>query len=66
MLPKITCCNGCTPETGRHSGCHSTCEKYIKERDEYERLRQQIAAEREKSKVYTYYLASRNKKGKQV
>lgn len=21
-------CYGCTPATGRHPGCHSTCEKY--------------------------------------
>ena len=24
----INCCKGCTTETGRHIGCHSTCEKY--------------------------------------
>jgi hypothetical protein len=25
-------CYGCTKETGRKEGCHSTCEKYIEER----------------------------------
>jgi hypothetical protein len=23
-------CQGCTPETGRHPGCHAKCEKYLK------------------------------------
>ena len=31
------CCKGCTE---RHVGCHSTCEKYITEKAENERLRE--------------------------
>lgn len=36
----ITCCKGCTPETGRSTNpnCHSYCEKYLAEKakvDEY-------------------------------
>lgn len=28
-------CFYCTPETGRHPGCQSTCEHYEKDRTEY-------------------------------
>ena len=35
-------CKGCD---GRFPGCHSQCEKYKKERDEYDRL---MTAERER------------------
>ena len=28
-------CFYCTPETGRHPGCQSTCEHYEKDRAEY-------------------------------
>lgn len=26
---KFDCCKGCTVETGRYPGCHSTCAYYI-------------------------------------
>ena len=29
---RITCCYKCTPETGRHPGCHATCTRYKDER----------------------------------
>lgn len=37
QLGAIKCCKGCVPPE-RHEGCHSTCEKYQKEKkahDEY-------------------------------
>lgn len=27
-------CRNCIPETGRHPGCHATCEYYLKDRKE--------------------------------
>lgn len=32
----IKCCFGCTPETGRSTTCHSTCNKYLEEKEAYE------------------------------
>lgn len=32
-MGKITCCYGCTAETGRHLGCHDTCPKYQEQRE---------------------------------
>lgn len=32
-------CKACTPETGRHPGCHSTCEKYQTERARHDELK---------------------------
>lgn len=33
----VSCCYGCTPETGRYPGCHATCEEYKKERAKMDR-----------------------------
>lgn len=32
------CCKGCTPETGRSITCHSTCEKYLKDKAEHDKV----------------------------
>ena len=32
----IRCCKNCVPPE-RHSGCHSKCVKYIKEKEEWEK-----------------------------
>lgn len=34
QLGAIQCCKGCIPPE-RHEGCHSTCEKYLKEAEEH-------------------------------
>lgn len=40
----IKCCRGCEE---RSPGCHSTCEKYIQERSEYEKEKAWEKANRE-------------------
>ena len=32
----ITCCKECHEQGNSYIGCHSKCEKYLKERDEHE------------------------------
>lgn len=34
----FNCCKGCTPETGRSITCHSTCEKYLKDKEERDKV----------------------------
>lgn len=33
----VSCCYGCTTETGRYPGCHGKCEKYKAERAKLDR-----------------------------
>jgi len=46
MGSSITCCKGCKD---RQVGCHSTCERYIREKNEYNKksymIRQKIERE---------------------
>ncbi len=35
MAIGIHCCKGCVPPK-RHSGCHATCEEYLKEKAQFE------------------------------
>ncbi len=42
MTIKNNPCFNCTFETGRHIGCHSTCEKYINANSEHTKLKQSI------------------------
>lgn len=37
MAMKITCCKDCTK---RHIGCHASCEDYIKQKTELDRIRE--------------------------
>lgn len=36
------CCKNCTLETGRYSGCHSSCEKYIETKKRIEEDKERI------------------------
>lgn len=44
----ICCCKECT---NRHTGCHSTCDKYIEWSKENERIRDKIRIEKQQSNV---------------
>ena len=48
----IKCCKDCVPPT-RYPGCHAKCEKYIKEKAEYERQKEYAKAH--KTVVLTNY-----------
>lgn len=39
----IKCCKDCVPPI-RHSGCHGTCERYLKEKAEYEKQKEYAKA----------------------
>lgn len=36
----IDCCKGCVPPK-RHTGCHSDCPEYLKQKAEYDRLKEE-------------------------
>lgn len=44
MITQITCCKGCTSETGRRHGCHDHCDIYRKQRAEFEEFKAQKRA----------------------
>ena len=46
----IKCCKNCKD---RIVGCHSICEKYIKEKEEIERVREQHARDIDSKVIYT-------------
>ena len=48
----IKCCKDCVPPA-RYPGCHAKCEKYIKEKAEYERQKEYAKAH--KTVVLTNY-----------
>lgn len=52
----ITVCKKCKD---RYVGCHSNCEAYIKERDEFEQLKKQIEQEKQRDRVYNDYRSKR-------
>ena len=45
----ISCCRTCVVETGRHPGCHSECEKYIKEKENLDKHNSEIRQQRYKN-----------------
>jgi len=53
-------CYGCTAETGRKVGCHSTCEKYIKWKKGSEERR----IERNKRHDYSGYISDLTRKNR--
>jgi len=63
----ITVCYGCTPETGRHVGCHGTCEMYIQEKAEYEAQKQQAKSQHQETYKTntngTYYAGKNPRRG---
>lgn len=70
QLGAIQCCKGCVPPE-RHEGCHSTCEKYQKEKkahDEYkakvrEAKKEQSAGFSEHMLTHTHSRGKIRKKG---
>lgn len=42
QLGAIQCCKGCKPPE-RHEGCHSTCEKYLKEAEEHRLYKEKVS-----------------------
>ena len=52
MRKKIECCNGCKK---RASGCHSTCEDYIREKEELNELHTAIQAEKDAAEQVREY-----------
>lgn len=46
-------CRHCTPETGRSITCHSTCEKYLKAKAEWEHIKEE--ANEQRSLEYMWY-----------
>lgn len=50
-------CKGCV-EPKRHTGCHATCEDYIKERNEFEQLKKEIDKKRRIDGEYFTYKKS--------
>lgn len=51
----------CKDCENRHIGCHSTCEKYNRERDENEKIKKKIEEEK---KYFKYKTETVNKKYK--
>ncbi len=64
-MTKISCCVGCTPETGRTisdaqgRNCHTYCERYLKEKQEHEKTRKTIDQNKFDDRVYYRYVANR-------
>lgn len=51
MLIGIKCCKGCEAPV-RHVGCHSTCEKYLKERKLLDEQNEKIAEMNKNKRIY--------------
>ena len=58
-------CKGCTADTGRHAGCHSSCEGYISWKNEHEQQMSTVRKQREFDEVYYSGAARRNSQLKQ-
>lgn len=52
MRSNIGCCKDCLK---RHSGCHSTCEDYKREKAELDASRSAIQAQRDADALYASY-----------
>lgn len=62
MIPfRNRCCNGCE-EPVRHIGCHSDCELFLAEQEEFERLKAEIEAAKQADRVYDSYHRGRMQK----
>lgn len=42
IMGAITCCIECVPPE-RHPGCHSECERYLKEKEEHDKYNKIVA-----------------------
>ena len=47
-------CKGCVPPK-RHAGCHSTCEEYIRCRNEYEEIKKDVERKKRAEGLYQGY-----------
>lgn len=54
MAKFFNCCANCTPETGRCVGCHATCEKYIKDKEDYDKRQQNLRDIKNKENIMYY------------
>lgn len=45
----IQCCRFCTPETGRTTGCHATCQAYLKAQEKHIAEKRMISSEKRKN-----------------
>ena len=54
----IKCCNGCVPPK-RNPYCHGSCQEYMAEKAEYDRL---MAIEHERNKALGEYYGNRSQK----
>lgn len=57
----ITCCKNCVPPK-RHVGCHSTCETYIKAKEEYKKEKDELDKIKRTRMDMTEVMLKRNKK----
>ncbi len=60
-MSKLTCCKNCTD---RKLFCHSTCERYVKEKALHEANRLMVASARNKERLYDAFHAERVRKTK--
>ena len=53
---QFLCCKECTPETGRFSGCHMTCEKYLETKKLFEEDKERIRnIEKGRTEIIGFY-----------
>ena len=57
-------CNGCTYETGRCVGCHSTCKEYIEAKKEHDKKIDKKKDEYNKQSDYIRYVTDTIAKSK--
>ena len=58
-MGQIFSCKGCVPPT-RHATCHSTCEKYIKEKEAYDKEQAEFKKIRDNENLLNGYFHSRD------
>ena len=63
MRNEIRCCRDCVPPK-RHPGCHATCEKYAKEKAEFEKHKSEYWTKRIKEIDYIGYEVGKHSKRK--
>ena len=53
----IQCCKDCTPETGRHVGCHATCATYMKAQKDHINEKRYINTQKYENRQIMGYFA---------
>lgn len=51
-MPYFECCVDCAE---RHVGCHSTCERYISDKENYDKKRNKIKDQKKRESIVTGY-----------